>query len=111
MRDISTDGDVKYDDRLPLLDSLIKKVDETFARYPEVDKVATLVDGKLTPSQIPSLSINDVFTVSSAEEMCALDAQRGDVAVFTYESDSVSTQKPESMVKNTILKELLMVQL
>lgn len=65
--------------------------------------IATLTDGKLTPSQIPSLSINDVFTVSSAEEMTSLDAQRGDVAVFTYESDSVSTEKPESMVKNTIL--------
>ncbi len=103
LNDISTDGNVKDDDRLPVLDSLIKRVDETFARYPEADKVATLIDGKLMPSQIPSLSINDIFTVTSAEEMTALDAERGDVAIFTYESDSVSTEKPESMVKNTIL--------
>lgn len=101
--DISTDDIVDADDRLPVLDSLLKKVDETFARYPEPDKVATLVDGKLMPTQMPSLSINDVFTVTSAEEMTSLDAQRGDVAVFTYDSDSVSTEKPESMVKNTIL--------
>ena len=101
--DISTDQVVNDDDRMPVLDILLKKVDEKFARYPESDKIATLSGGKLTPSQIPSLSINEVFTVSSAEEMIALDAQRGDVAVFTYESDSVSTEKPESMVKNTIL--------
>lgn len=101
--DISTDNLVEGDDRLPALDSIIKKVDETFARYPEPEKVPTLVGGKLSPDQMPSISINDVFTVSSAEEMTSLDAQRGDVAVFTYDSDSVSTEKPESMVKNTIL--------
>lgn len=103
MCDIQTDGEVLDDDRLPVLDSLIKRVDETFAKYPEADKVPTLVDGKLIPSQMPSLSINDVFTVSSAEEMTSLDAQRGDVAIFTYDSSSVSTEKPGSMIKNTIL--------
>ncbi len=101
--DISTDNLVSGDDRIPALDSLIRRVDETFARYPEPDKVPTLVGGKLIPEQMPSISINDVFTVSDMEELTSLDAQRGDVAVFTYESSSVSTEKPESMVKNTIL--------
>ena len=101
--DISTDQIVNDDDRMPAFDSLLKKVDEKFARYPEVDKIATLSGGKLTPSQLPSLAVNEVFTVKSAEEMTTLDAQRGDVAVFTYDSNSVSTEKPESMIKNTIL--------
>ena len=43
--------------------------------------IATLTGGKLTPSQIPPLSINDVFEVSDASEITSLDAQRGDTAV------------------------------
>lgn len=45
-------------------------------------RVATLgEDGRLTPSQIPAISINDVFEVGSAEAMLALAAQRGDCAL------------------------------
>ena len=45
-------------------------------------QIATLgTDGKLTPSQIPPLSINDVFPVSTASEMLTLTAERGDVAL------------------------------
>ena len=44
--------------------------------------IATLTDGKLTPSQIPALSINDVFEVETEEDMIALTAERGDVALI-----------------------------
>lgn len=47
-------------------------------------QVATLgADGKLTPGQIPALSINDVFPVANTSEMLGLTAQRGDTAVIT----------------------------
>lgn len=46
-------------------------------------RIATLgEDGKLTPSQIPALSINDVFEVPTADAMLALSAERGDVALI-----------------------------
>lgn len=46
-------------------------------------RVATLgQDGKLTPSQIPALSINDVFSVPDTASMLALTAQRGDCALI-----------------------------
>lgn len=48
--------------------------------------VASLVDGKVPTSQIPSLAITEVFVVSSQAQMLALDAQSGDVAVRTDES-------------------------
>lgn len=48
--------------------------------------IATLTDGKLTPSQIPALSINDVFNVANITEMIALTAQRGDVALLVVEN-------------------------
>lgn len=47
--------------------------------------VATLVDGKLSPSQIPDLSINDVFEVASVEGLLTLNAQRGDVGLIVAE--------------------------
>ena len=43
--------------------------------------IATLTDGKLTPSQIPALSINDVLPITSADELTELTAQRGDCAL------------------------------
>lgn len=44
--------------------------------------VATLgADGKLLSSQLPALSITDVFVIASEAAMLALTAQRGDVAV------------------------------
>lgn len=51
--------------------------------------VATLTDGKLTPSQIPPISINDVFEVSDASDLTALTAQRGDVGIIV--TDGVVT--------------------
>lgn len=54
-------------------------------------RVATLgEDGKLTPSQIPALSINDVFTVADTTAMLALPAQRGDCALITASDGTVS---------------------
>jgi len=44
--------------------------------------IATLTDGKLTPSQIPPISINDVFEVADTTAMLSLTAQRGDVALI-----------------------------
>lgn len=44
--------------------------------------IATLTDGKLTPSQIPALSINDVFPVVDTTAMLTLTAERGDVALI-----------------------------
>lgn len=46
------------------------------------EDIATLTDGKLTPSQIPDLSINDVFEVADTDEMLTLTAQRGDCALI-----------------------------
>ena len=51
------------------------------------EDIATLTDGKLTPSQIPPLSINDVFEVESAEDMLALVAERGDVALVLLDDN------------------------
>ena len=42
--------------------------------------IASLVDGKLNPNQIPMVSIVDTFTVASTAEMVRLTAQRGDNA-------------------------------
>lgn len=51
--------------------------------------IATLTGGKLTPSQIPPLSINDVFEVSNVEELLTLTAERGDVGLV-LEDDVVT---------------------
>lgn len=42
--------------------------------------IASLVDGKLNPNQIPMVSIVDTFTVASTAEMVQLTAQIGDNA-------------------------------
>ena len=47
--------------------------------------VATLIDGKLNPAQIPALSINDTFPVANTDEMLLLTAQRGDVALIVVD--------------------------
>lgn len=45
--------------------------------------IATLgPDGKLSPSQVPPIAINDTFPVPDTAAMLALTAQRGDVAVI-----------------------------
>jgi hypothetical protein len=43
--------------------------------------IATLTGGKLTPSQIPDLSINEVLTILDESELVTLNAQRGDCAI------------------------------
>lgn len=43
--------------------------------------VATLTDGKLTPSQIPPISVNDVFEVADVSDLTGLTAERGDVGI------------------------------
>ncbi|HCW79839.1 MAG TPA: hypothetical protein DG942_01895 [Ruminococcaceae bacterium] len=54
-------------------------------------RVATLgQDGKLTPSQIPALSINDVFSVPNTTAMLALTAHRGDCALIVASDGTVS---------------------
>lgn len=50
--------------------------------------VATLgADGKLSANQIPALAINDTFVVHSKEEIVALVAERGDVAVLVHDEN------------------------
>jgi hypothetical protein len=48
--------------------------------------IATLTGGKLTPSQIPALSINDTFTIEDEAELISLEAQRGDTAIIVVDS-------------------------
>lgn len=43
--------------------------------------VASLVGGKVPSSQIPAIAITETFVVSSEEEMLALEAQIGDIAI------------------------------
>lgn len=50
--------------------------------------VATLgADGKLSANQIPALAINDTHVVHSKEEIVALVAERGDVAVLVHDEN------------------------
>lgn len=64
--------------------------------------IATLTDGKLTPSQIPNISINDTFNVADVSEIVELVAERGDVAIVVAEdvvTDSyiLATDDPTDM--------------
>lgn len=43
--------------------------------------IATLTNGKLTPSQIPAIAITDTFVVDTQAEMLALICETGDIAV------------------------------
>jgi hypothetical protein len=52
--------------------------------------IATLTDGKLTPSQIPALSIINNITVKDRAEMLALDVQKGDSATVIDDGDGYS---------------------
>lgn len=54
--------------------------------------VATLTNGKLTPSQIPAIAVTDTFVVSSEAAMLALTAETGDVCIRTDESKSYILQ-------------------
>lgn len=52
------------------------------------EALATLENGKLASSQLPSLAITDVLVVGSQVAMLALTAQKGDVAIRTDLSKS-----------------------
>lgn len=50
--------------------------------------VATLgADGKLSANQLPALAINDTHVVHSKEEIVALVAERGDVAILVHDEN------------------------
>lgn len=51
-------------------------------------KADLLANGKVDPSQLPAIAINDVFTVGSLGAMLALTAERGDIAIRTDEAKS-----------------------
>lgn len=50
--------------------------------------VATLVNGKIPVSQIPSIATVEIYHAASLEEMNALEVQRGDVCIRTDEDKS-----------------------
>ena len=50
--------------------------------------VATLVDGKIPVSQIPSIATTEIFTASSADEMRFLSVENGDICIRTDENKS-----------------------
>lgn len=50
--------------------------------------IATLIDGKIPVSQIPSIATTEITSVSSAEEMNSLSVQNGDICIRTDENKS-----------------------
>ncbi|MEH3055499.1 MAG: glycosyl hydrolase family 28-related protein [Patulibacter minatonensis] len=63
--------------------------------------VATLVGGKVQPGQLPSLAINDVFSVASQSAMLTLTAEVGDVAIRSDQSKSyMLAASPASTLAN-----------
>lgn len=44
---------------------------------------ADLISGKVPEAQLPSITINDTFTVASQAAMLALTAEKGDIAIRT----------------------------
>jgi hypothetical protein len=54
--------------------------------------IATLTDGKLTPSQIPAISINDINEVYSVAELLDLTAERGDVGLIMQYDEETETE-------------------
>lgn len=58
--------------------------DDTFVPQTDIGvNVASLVGGKIPSSQIPAIAITETFVVSSEEDMLALQAQIGDIAIRT----------------------------
>lgn len=53
--------------------------------------VATLVNGKIPMSQIPATATQEIYTVTSEEELTSLSAQRGDLAELIEEVEGVRT--------------------
>lgn len=68
--------------------------------------VASLVDGKVPTSELPSIVITDTFVVADEAAMLALTAETGDVAIRTDVSKSfILAEEPASTLANW--KELL----
>lgn len=63
-------------------------------------------NGKLNDSVLPDLALTDTHTVDSEEEMLALPAQKGDVAIRTDENKSyiLSTNEPSELASWKVLK-------
>ena len=58
-------------------------------------------DGKIDPSIMPALAINDVFEADSEETMLALQAQKGDICIRTDESKTyILAEEPASEAEN-----------
>lgn len=66
------------------------------------EKVATVGDdGKITLDQLPAIAITDTFPVNNADEMLALNAQKGDVAIRSDVSKSfILMAEPASTLAN-----------
>ncbi len=50
--------------------------------------IATLIDGKIPPSQIPSIATTQVYSAESASQMNALEVENGDICIRTDENKS-----------------------
>lgn len=50
--------------------------------------IATLIDGKIPVSQIPSIATTEIYSASSAEEMAKLSVENGDICIRTDENKS-----------------------
>jgi predicted acyltransferase (DUF342 family) len=81
----SISGTVRITSNTP--DPIVYTVGDAQAAFiPRADagtRLATLIDGKVPISQIPSVAIREIYVVGSIEEMNALTAQVGDVATLT----------------------------
>ena len=86
-----------YDDSLDTLEASSAEAKESAAKAQQAmsdylsmlgEDVATLgADGKLSANQIPALAINDTHVVHSKEEIVALVAERGDVAILVHDEN------------------------
>lgn len=74
----------------------------TYISLPAYAELGT--DGKLLPSQLPDLSITEVFVVNSQAAMLALSAQTGDIAIRTDTNENyILSAEPASTLGNWIL--------
>lgn len=63
--------------------------------------VVVAEDGKIDPSLMPDLAINDVFEAANESAMLALQAQKGDICIRTDESKTyILTEEPASTLEN-----------
>jgi hypothetical protein len=83
---------------------LADTIQAEIAKYGQPNGIATLgSDGKVPASQIPSLALVDVFTVTSEAAMLALDAQQGDMAIRTDSNQVfILSASPASTLENWI---------